>query len=302
MPVSNGIGHSEWTADKEAGLDALLRQHISIVRAVTSKHPYYPQAYIYIDTNAGDGCNAAEGCDGSPIVFLKVAQDRIPYQAYFIDRELANTFNLAKATSIYNHHEIFTEDNATCLPKIARRLNKNSYGLIYTDPTGIPNFDMLSEASKLLPRIDLLIRYSGSSAKRNGRDLKAELDKIGKEIWLIRELNPSDKHQWSFLFGTNYTEYKPWRKYGFRRTDDKEGAEIFAKLTYTKDELARQLQLSLLDSPRNQAIERSGGLCERCHKNPVTEPHHLRYGQDITASDIIAVCHECHCELEGKEN
>jgi len=56
---------------------------------------------------------------------------------------------------------------------------------------------------------------------------------------------------------------------------------------------------------RAKAIERSGGVCEMCGERPVTEVHHLRYpewGTFDTVDNLLAVCHECHCEIHGKEN
>lgn len=57
---------------------------------------------------------------------------------------------------------------------------------------------------------------------------------------------------------------------------------------------------------RQQAIERSRGTCERCHSAVATEVHHLRYPKwgtfETDASGLLAVCHRCHCEVEGKEN
>lgn len=56
---------------------------------------------------------------------------------------------------------------------------------------------------------------------------------------------------------------------------------------------------------RAQAIERSGGICERCHVNRITEVHHLRYpkwGTFDVLENLQAICHQCHCQIHGKEN
>ncbi len=56
---------------------------------------------------------------------------------------------------------------------------------------------------------------------------------------------------------------------------------------------------------RTAAMLRSGGLCEVCRKRPPTEVHHLRYpawGTFDTEDNLIAVCHQCHCEKHGKVN
>jgi hypothetical protein len=52
---------------------------------------------------------------------------------------------------------------------------------------------------------------------------------------------------------------------------------------------------------RQLAIDRSGGICERCHKNPIDDVHHalpVRYFIEVSdahfLSNLIAVCLRCH--------
>jgi hypothetical protein len=55
---------------------------------------------------------------------------------------------------------------------------------------------------------------------------------------------------------------------------------------------------------RAQVFTRAAGRCERCRQCPPTEPHHLRYppwGSFDIPENLIAVCHQCHCEIHGKE-
>lgn len=60
----------------------------------------------------------------------------------------------------------------------------------------------------------------------------------------------------------------------------------------------------------DQVFRRAGGRCEnekmdiygrvkRC-SNKATEPHHVRYckwGDFDTPDNLLAVCHECHCDF-----
>jgi hypothetical protein len=45
--------------------------------------------------------------------------------------------------------------------------------------------------------------------------------------------------------------------------------------------------------------ERAGGICERCHKEPAVQVHHLTYptGRREQARDLLAVCDACHYSL-----
>ena len=58
-------------------------------------------------------------------------------------------------------------------------------------------------------------------------------------------------------------------------------------------------------SVRAEALKRAGGVCEHCKARPVTEVHHLQYppwGTFDTVDNLLAVCHECHCEIHGKDD
>ena len=56
---------------------------------------------------------------------------------------------------------------------------------------------------------------------------------------------------------------------------------------------------------RTDVIKRAGGICERCKRRKVTEVHHLRYppwGTFDVPENLMAICHQCHCEIHGKED
>jgi hypothetical protein len=55
---------------------------------------------------------------------------------------------------------------------------------------------------------------------------------------------------------------------------------------------------------RAAAMARTGGKCERCSSRPASEVHHLHYppwGTFDVPSNLMPICHECHCEIEGKQ-
>lgn len=302
MPITNGIGHSEQTFDKQVGLAAVLGQHIQIVKRVLDKYPNFPQTYQYIDLYAGSGKNQEENCDGSPVIFLKSIYGRLDYYGHFIDLEPGNTLFLRAATSFTNSHTIYTGDNKEITPKIITRITGKSYGLVYADPNGVPDFDLLALVSEKLPKMDVLIRYPATAAKRNGRSLISELNKVKKGTWIIQK--PVGKWQWTFLFGTNYSDYKAWKKFGFYRLDEPEGKNIFEKVVYTKKELETLRQSDLFEkSSRELVFERSGGKCERCKTETVTEIHHKSYKPPVEIPEnMIALCHKCHCNIHKVDN
>lgn len=326
MPVINDIGISEYTKQKEAGLERILSMHLRISSAIIAKGWAHPK-YHWFDINAGSGENP--DCAGSPVVFLTTAKRQgINYSAVFIEQNEDNVKKLADCIQGDPGCTVLQGDNTSLLPITCGQMNgkRPRFGMIYTDPNGIPPFDMLSGVSHFpqLDRVDILIYVSGTSVKRvkcqTGKCLLDYLASINKKFWLVRDISQTGNRQWTFLLGTNWDSFPEYRKEGFYRTESKEGKEILYILNTTEQERQQAMQPMLipygsyqeyLSHPqyraiRQQAIDRSGGICERCHSRPVTEVHHLSYPKwgtfEKDASGLLAICHQCHCELEGKEN
>jgi hypothetical protein len=56
---------------------------------------------------------------------------------------------------------------------------------------------------------------------------------------------------------------------------------------------------------RDVAFQRARGICEICHAAPASDAHHKQYpvwGTFDTPSNILALCHACHCKVHNKEN
>lgn len=56
---------------------------------------------------------------------------------------------------------------------------------------------------------------------------------------------------------------------------------------------------------RGQVMERASGVCEMCGKRKPTEVHHKIYppwGEFDVPENMIAICHQCHCEIHDKED
>jgi hypothetical protein len=79
----------------------------------------------------------------------------------------------------------------------------------------------------------------GNDSKR----LVEHIKQIPKKHWQIRK--PENKHQWCFLFGTNWSKnnkmgYPEIRQRGFHDIESPKGQNILNQLNYTKEELERQ--------------------------------------------------------------
>ena len=64
------------------------------------------------------------------------------------------------------------------------------------------------------------------------------------------------------------------------------------------------LRHPLFKAIRSLVMNRNDGICEQCDERRSTEPHHLKYppwGTFDVPSNMVALCHECHCKVHGKD-
>jgi hypothetical protein len=305
MPIINGIGQGDCTIEKENIFRALLGQHIAIVREVLGNEKNYwaSREYVYIDLYAGSGRNEEVECDGSPVIFLKTIKDKLRYKAHFVEKRADNCKALREVTLLYNSCTIYEGDNKDVLPGILKSVPPKSYGLVYVDPNGIADWDLIYQVTEN-PKykfMDILLYLSATSYKRARTPVDNFLNKVSKSNWIIRE--PVWHDQWTFLFGTNYLNYNPWKSLKMHKLKSIKGQVFYNTICHTTNELKAVNQLSYLLKTPNQVVrERSQGICERCNWNDVTEVHHKSYPPVDTPDNLIAVCHQCHCKIHGKEN
>jgi three-Cys-motif partner protein len=247
--VNNGVGISGHTFEKLNTFQSIVKTHLAIANRVIQKHHYYDRSYWYIDITAGPG--RYEGFDGSPLVFLKEAiqQPGILFNVVLIEINNDNFDVLLRATDVfreYSNINLFMErgDHRELLKKYYGVIGPKRIGLIYCDPTGnIPDFDLLSETSiiRLFTSTDFLVYMSAANAKRvalsplckESRRLSDFLETINKDWWQLRE--PIGRHQWTFLFGSNY-RFPEFRTIKFHSRDSKEGRGIWETLCTTSKE------------------------------------------------------------------
>ncbi|MGH3499337.1 MAG: HNH endonuclease [Nocardioidaceae bacterium] len=203
------------------------------------------------------------------------------------------------------------------------------YGLVYSDPIKDPiPVDTFNQVARHFPRVDLLAyvaandhyKRANANGYGHGRALPEDIAAVNKKIALIRE--PHTAHQWTFILWSDWTKLPEWRKRGFHRIDEGAGRRILRRVALTKAELHEQENTPLpLDNGlpyrsyreylrhprflkvRTEVFDRAGGKCERCGIRPPTEPHHLRYppwGTFDVPENLVAICHQCHCDAHGK--
>jgi len=200
MPVEDGVGYGEVTPLKIEHLAKIFEMHLLVTQAVLDKVPSWSQTYRYIDLTSGKGLSPDKKISGSPLVFLNQAETpkfHKAYQADFIEQskgnlqELkANVIELCKSKGFkcnrINYHLANYEH---LLPKLLPTKNEKELGLIFVDPSGnSPDFDILKHASKVRPRMEILIYLSSTNIKRDYQNteklLSDYMKDIGKKHWL----------------------------------------------------------------------------------------------------------------------
>ncbi len=264
-------GQGDHTPEKQYGLEKLLGQWMAIIDQIKRKEAagiYKPslseiirRPAIYIDMNAGCGYNYEVNCIGSPLMFASLRSGfGFDIDAYFLESDPASVHSLRSALpGADGKFEIVHCDSNEGIFDIIQQKDK-SYGLIYHDPNGVPSFDALGKLSQLTKChfVDFLIRLSGTNYKRVRRGLNEYGKKnnipeliskyptleeqprmIKKKEWLIRNIIDPDPQQWTFLFGTNWTNYPAWEKHGFYKISSPTGSSILRRVNYTIDELKK---------------------------------------------------------------
>jgi hypothetical protein len=210
------------------------------VSHILPKNSWAKPYIFYVDMNAGSGYNDEVDCPGSPLEFAAIAQKYLfAKEAFFIEQN-ADSFGSLTSHQELSVYNCCMADSCKILPDIIDQFGNKAFGLIYYDPNGITMNSKMSVfdsaravCSKPEARfIDILIRFSGTNYKRSrgafpGKypPLKEQLSGIGKSRWICRkiaidDLGHRDPNQWTFLLGTNWTDYKAWRQKGFYPIED----------------------------------------------------------------------------------
>ena len=240
MPKVNNAGYSETTKRKYRQFEYLINVHVVITKKIIEKHLWTSREYFFVDMNAGPGI--LDNKKGSPVLFMDAAKKaRIDFEAYFIDicqeniKSLREIFDGEKCEILQVDNEKFLLDQAK------QPMEKRKYGLIYADPNGIANFDLLGEffQHSKFSCIDVAINCNATAIKRLKKfKLEDCISKINKKHWMLCE--PASAHQWTILVGTNWINFPTFEKIGFYRINTKEGQEFFRKANFTKAELAER--------------------------------------------------------------
>ena len=171
MPVEDGVGYGELTRLKLDHFRAIVSMHIKIAMAVLQRNTFYNQVYHYIDANAGPGKRVENGevVRGSPLIFIDTAETmNLRYRATLIERDIGNEASLRSSLPELTNGSIVTHcaDQAECLRQILDTRDERELGLLFVDPTGIPDFDTVAYVSEMRPKMEILMYVQATGIKR----------------------------------------------------------------------------------------------------------------------------------------
>lgn len=320
MPITDGIGHSEYTRQKHDNLAGILKMHLDICRGIDQRNAL--RCWWYFDMNAGDG-------RGSPAVawsVLNTCQPPFSWQFVFSEHHYPSYCALGDRFDGFPGVACHYEDNRAVASHYHNQITRLDYGVVFHDPNGGEiDLDMLRNFRD--SRLDVVIYYSAAGNKRldtafqgrRGVRLGRIVAEDVKQHWLIRL--PEGKHQWTMLIGSNWVDFPAWERRGFYKLRSEAGQNIYDRLNSTaRERTQRNERLEGFNSPpyrtyaeylkhptflavRAQVMQRAGGICEVCHTARATQVHHLKYpkwGTFDVPENMVAICYPCHCTAHGK--
>lgn len=238
---------SSYTPEKQQHYVTFLGMHLRATQGVILNNRWAPPYYSLYDLNAGPGYDAAGGW-GSPLHFLSQATrylTAIPFEAHFYENDSRTAECLRQPLSAadcdggrYTLHECSHTEAVHHMP-----VEKAALGLVYSDENAasIP-LPLLEWIATHRQRLDLLIHCTATTIKRVRSAFPDRfafgdiLQQCPKKVWMVRE--PYGRHQWTFLYGTNWVDAPVLARQRFHAITSPRGMGILHLLDTTAKERA----------------------------------------------------------------
>ena len=234
----------EHTGEKLSTYSDLISEHIRITKNVIHKRDWPSRDYLYIETHAGPGLypsnDKSETHRGGPLLFMDVAtRNNINCSCALFEKKPSHAESLR--ASMDGFGDVYGEDYKDHLDYI--HINKNQMGMLFVDPTGVSrDLDMptLRRFTNNVPTMEIMIYISATAIKRvhavysNIQLLDDMINSLNKKFWRYRA--GIGKQQYTFLFGSNSSIFKKYKKIKMYRLDDEGKTKAFDRLRLTVEE------------------------------------------------------------------
>jgi three-Cys-motif partner protein len=231
-------GQGKTTVLKESAFRGIFWMNLAVQKKSSFR-------YHHFDLNSGCGYNHEVGCEGSPLVFLNVAdaQSVSNFSAHFVDRdreaikELLTRIEGRPGCTAYNGEN---REFVKAIPDLIRLDHGNpakALGTVLCDPNGIDlPLNELAQLARICPRLDFVINYPARVWKRaRGAGIQSAqlylaelLHSLDKQHWIIQEPLGCDIHEFMILVGRNF-EFKNWSRMRFHKLDSPKAGEIIQR-------------------------------------------------------------------------
>jgi hypothetical protein len=337
MKSNNGHKFSFETIHKQNKFQEIIERHIAICQKIMAKHRIN-NPYRYFDLNGGTGYIKEIDTYGGAYRFAESANEsKLNYTGDIFEIKENHIDPLKQSLEMFPNMVIHHRDHNDIVSMMDNVKPEWGMGLVYADPYGtkIP-IESINSIGVKYKGCDVLMYVSTTTFKRvnsvwNLGGIQEILGDINKKHWYFTK--PRSKNQWCFLLGTNWDKFPEYKDIGFYRFDNPSFIDVWEKILYTKkqrDNMKRPKQLSLFDSIKSPSsngwdsyqkylksyefkavrrcvMNRANNTCEVCKSRRASEVHHIKYskwynGDVDKSSNIIAICHPCHCDIHKKEN
>ena len=267
MNLDSRKARSDWisaeTEQKERDFRGILNMHVPVCKGIIRRKPWADPSYLYVDLYAGRGNLEFNGRRflGSPLIAQDIfTRYAVPNEAIHFEKDHAEAALLAEAlwvpTSLLDtpNPESAPIRGETCQEGFPRWLAEvgpqpNRFGLVYADPIRdeIP-VDLLNQAAKYMPKVDLLSYVSATQYKRRrrgdvGREgysdrpiLSDHVQAVNKKHGLIRKPEQRTGWQFTFILWSDWDDLPSWERGGFYHLDSREGQRVLDVLDLTRRE------------------------------------------------------------------
>lgn len=258
MPKLGTVGVSSFTQSKQRSLEYVVSALVPMVGSIQTRHDWASGESLWVDLFAGPGRYPDDDTGyeilGSPIILMRALKAERQRSPAFTPRLILIESKRCCADRL--RLEVEREDcdfaevlDCDCCEWLCSRpkLGSETFGLVYSDPNGMPPSDALAEFyqdRRHTWRLDCLLYTSANTIKRvrrchevtgsphDGRTLLEHTNAIGKSKTYIRR--PLGGDYWTHLLLTNSPIVWNLRSAGLYDIESERGKEILDDCNRTR--------------------------------------------------------------------